>query len=96
MPTKIKAGQLLKLGDDYLQHARFTLLTDSQGIADTCDDLGLDAEEVSGMLVHVQDGGYAEVWSTGYRRPYELESVYECVMPGTAAHVRKWEQENVA
>jgi hypothetical protein len=95
MPTA-KRGQLLKLGARYLQHRRFALLLDSQALADVCesDDMGIRAADVSGILAHVSDGGYVEVWSTGYRRPHELESVYECVLAGTLADVRKYEKEH--
>jgi hypothetical protein len=95
MPTA-RAGQLLALGDTYLQHRRFALVLDSQHIAPICEDMGIKADDVSGMLAHVADGGYVELWSTGYRRPHELDSVYTCILAGRLADVRKWEKEHGA
>jgi hypothetical protein len=95
MPTA-RPGQRLALGDPYLQHGRFTLVLDSQHVAPICEDMGLNAADMSGMLVHVSDGGYVEIWSTGYRRPHELESVYTCILAGRLADVRKWEKEHGA
>lgn len=94
VPTARK-GSTLKLGAAYLQHKRFTLLTDSQDIAAACDAIGVNPADVSGVLAHVADGDYVEVWITRYRRSHELESVYDCAMcRATLADVRKFEQEN--
>lgn len=73
-------GQSRPLGDGYLQHARFTLLQDSQDIAALCESIGLNVDRVSGALVDIDNGDYVEVWVTCYRAPYAIDSVYECVI----------------
>lgn len=70
-------GDLLELGNEYLQAERFSLHLGSAAY-----ELGLEMghEDCSGALVCVGEDDYNEVWVTQYCRPYELASVYERIL----------------
>jgi len=61
-------GSLAPLRDEYLQDARFTLVLDSQDLA------AITEAYTSGAFVDTNTG---ETWTTSYRAPYALDSIYE-------------------
>lgn len=73
-----KTGDVLNLGADYLQRESLHFFDDSQEVEAVCDALGLDADDVTGVVVEVGDGDYREVWTTDSARPWALAASYTC------------------
>lgn len=66
-----------------LQDERFTFVTTDHQIEAAVESIGylkvaqhLRPGKVTGMVVEVRDGDYAEVWMTDWRRPYDLSTQY--------------------
>lgn len=73
-----KIGDLLPLGDAYMQDDRFVLVTDADDLEHVAETTDIPAKYTTGALVALTDeGDTQEVWVTNYRAPYALTSVYE-------------------
>lgn len=61
-------------GDDYVY------VSDSQDLESLHHNLPVCPDGMTGALVRVEDGDYAEVWVTEWSRPYASSAVYERIV----------------
>lgn len=67
----------LLLSDPYLKDSRFILCLDSQDIVATCENVGIDPNDITGVLVDlVGDGNNSEIWLTESKYPFATIAIY--------------------
>lgn len=65
-----------------LDSAKYELIDLSQDIESTLEMIGFpedDREDITGIIVILEDGDYSAVWLTESSRPYDLYSTYHAL-----------------